>query len=137
MSLPTIQNVLSSYYNHLSPAYEIYLSRSPSQILLVIIWSLVFHFIIFRVYLTFGEAVILISKHATFLRLSHLSPQSALTHAELDYREANIDSKIQQLLTTSLQEHTVELFAGFIMATDIGSFILPAGKIVSHQNFSP
>ncbi len=124
MSLPTIQNVLSSYYSHLSLAYDIYLSSSPSPVLAVIIWSLVFHFIIFRVYLTFVEAVILILKHATFLYLSNLSPESALTHMELDYQEANIDLRIQQHLSTSSQEHSVELSAGFIMATDIGSFIL-------------
>ena len=75
-------------------------------------------------YLTFVEAVILILKHATFLCLSNLSPESPLTHAELDYLEANIDLRIQQHLSTSSQEPSFELFAGFIMATDIGSFIL-------------
>ena len=70
-------------------------------------------------YLTFVKAVILILKHATFLRLSNLSPESALTHAELDYREAKIDLKIQQHLTASSQEQSVELFAAFIMATDM------------------
>ncbi|KAH9028116.1 hypothetical protein EDB85DRAFT_1628732 [Lactarius pseudohatsudake] len=64
-------------------------------------------------------AVILILKHATFIRLSNISPESALTHAELQYRHANIDLKIQQYLTTSSQEHSIELFAVFIMATDI------------------
>jgi hypothetical protein len=75
------------------------------------------------------EAVILILKHATFLRLSNLSQESALTLAELDYREANIDSTIQQYLAVSSQEHTVELSAAFIMATDIGSFILSSVHI--------
>ncbi len=70
------------------------------------------------------EAVILILKHATFLRLSHLSPKSALTRAELNYREANVDLKIQQHLVASSQEHSVEPFAAFIMAMDFGSFIL-------------
>ncbi|KAH9024480.1 hypothetical protein EDB83DRAFT_1979310 [Lactarius deliciosus] len=64
-------------------------------------------------------AVILILKHATFLRLSSLSPKLALTHAELDYRAANIDVNIQQYLMASSQAHSVELFAAFIMATDI------------------
>ncbi len=82
------------------------------------------------------EAVILILKHATLLRPSNLLPESTLTQAELDYREANIDLKIQQHLTASSQEHTVELFAGFVMATDIGSFILASGRILSHQAFS-
>ncbi|KAH9016955.1 hypothetical protein EDB85DRAFT_2018127, partial [Lactarius pseudohatsudake] len=67
-------------------------------------------------------AVIIIVKHATSLRLSNLSPKSALTHAELDYREANIDPKIRRHLTASpSQEHFVELFASFIMATDVSS----------------
>jgi hypothetical protein len=79
------------------------------------------------------EAVILILKHATFLRLSNLSPKSALTHAELDYQEANIDLKIQQYLAASSQEHSVELFAAFIMATDIGLFILSSVYMVSHH----
>ena len=70
-------------------------------------------------YLTLVEAVILILKHATFLRLSNMSPESALTHAEVDYREANIDSSIRQYLTAPSQEHSDELFAGFIMATDV------------------
>ncbi|KAH9005538.1 hypothetical protein EDB86DRAFT_1454797 [Lactarius hatsudake] len=64
-------------------------------------------------------AVILILKHATLLRLSNLSPISALTNAELDYRAADIDVNIQQYLMTSSQEHSVELFAAFIMAIDI------------------
>ncbi|KAH9027796.1 hypothetical protein EDB85DRAFT_2291411 [Lactarius pseudohatsudake] len=65
-------------------------------------------------------AVILILKHAT-LRLSNMSPESALTHAEVDYRQANIDSKIRQHLTASSQEHSDESFAGFIMAIDLSS----------------
>ncbi|KAH9023507.1 hypothetical protein EDB84DRAFT_1508673 [Lactarius hengduanensis] len=70
-------------------------------------------------------AVILILKHATFLRLSNLLPKSALTHAELDYRAGNIDLNIQQYLMASAQVHSVELFADFIMATDICSFSSP------------
>ncbi|KAH9008373.1 hypothetical protein EDB85DRAFT_1625226 [Lactarius pseudohatsudake] len=64
-------------------------------------------------------AVILILKHATFLRLSDMSAQSALTHAEVDYREANIDCRIQQYLDASSPEHSDELFVDFIMATDM------------------
>ena len=79
------------------------------------------------------EAVIFILKHATFLLLSNLlSPESALTHAELEYREANIDLKIQQLPEAASQEHTVKLFSGFIMATDISLFILASVEIRSH-----
>jgi hypothetical protein len=87
------------------------------------------------VYLTFLKAVILILKHATFLRLSNLSPESALTHAELDYQKANIDLKIQQHLMASSQEHSVKQFASFIMATDLGWFILASVSIISHQAF--
>jgi len=65
-------------------------------------------------------AVILILKHATLLRLSNLSPTLALTHADLAYRKANIDSTIEQHLRASSQGNPVQLFVGFIMATDIG-----------------
>ena len=74
-------------------------------------------------YLTIFEAVILILKHATSLRLSK-SSESALTCAELDYQEANINSTIEQHLLVCSSEHSVEQFAGFIMATNIGLFIL-------------
>jgi hypothetical protein len=82
------------------------------------------------------KAVILILKHATSLRLLDISPELALTQAELAYQKANIDLKIQQLLAGSFQEHSVQLFAGFIMVTDIGLFILALGTIMSHQAFS-
>jgi hypothetical protein len=85
---------------------------------------MVFHIFTFRVYLTFGKAVTLIFKHATFLRLSNL-PESALTLADLDYQKANIDVTIQQHLITHASEHSVENFVGFIMSTDIGLCILP------------
>jgi hypothetical protein len=67
-------------------------------------------------------ALILIFKHATFLRLSDSTPESALTHVELAYQKANIDWKIQQFLSS--QELSVKKLAAFIMATDIGEFIL-------------
>ncbi|KAH9053323.1 hypothetical protein EDB87DRAFT_1651975 [Lactarius vividus] len=66
-------------------------------------------------------AVVLILKHATFLHLSDMSAESALTQAEVDYREGNIDAKIQQRLTAPFQEHSDESFAGFIMAIDLSS----------------
>ena len=72
------------------------------------------------------EAVILILKHATLLRLSKLSPQLALTHADLAYQKANIDSKVEQHLRVSSEEHSA-----FIMATDIGVFVLGSVKIIS------
>jgi hypothetical protein len=69
------------------------------------------------------KAATLILKHATLLRTSNL-PEVALTNVELDYRKANIDESIQQFLTTCASELSVEQFAGFIMATDIGLFTL-------------
>lgn len=72
------------------------------------------------------KAVILILKQSTLLRLSNLSPNLALTHAELCYWERNIDFTIQQHLAALSQEHTVEQFADFIMATDLSWFILPS-----------
>ena len=92
-------------------------------------------------YLTIVEAVILILKHATFLRLSNPSPlyfppEEALTQAEQDYQKANIDLKIQQHLVASSQEQSVEQFASFVMATDIGFFIPASVKTISHTAFS-
>ena len=77
-------------------------------------------------------AVVIILKHATILRLSNLPPESALTQAELDYQEANMDLKIQQHLIGYSQVQSVEQFAGFIMASDIGLFALAFVMIVSH-----
>jgi hypothetical protein len=69
------------------------------------------------------EAIILILKHATFSRLSNFSTaETALTQAELDYREAKMDLKVQQHLTASSSEYTAELSAGFILASDFGMF---------------
>ena len=81
------------------------------------------------------QAVILILKHATFLRLSNLSPESALTHVELVYRHMNMDLKIQQHLTAS-QEHSVDQFVSFIMSTEIGLSVPTSVRIISHQAFS-
>jgi hypothetical protein len=85
--------------------------------------------------LNFEKAVILILKHATFLQLSNL-PELALTCAELDYQKANIDVAIQQHLMASALEHSVDQFAGFIMSTDIGLFILPFVHSISYHTFS-
>ena len=85
-------------------------------------------------YLTFLEAVLLILKHASFLCLSSHLDKPALTQAELDYQKADIDLKIQQYLRASSSEHSVEESAHFIMATDIGLFILIFFKIISHQD---
>jgi len=62
-------------------------------------------------------AVTLILKHATLLQLSN--SKLALTSADLDYQNANIDVAIQQHLIAHASEYSVEQFAGFIMSTDI------------------
>ena len=82
------------------------------------------------------KAVILILKHATLLHLSNLSEESALTHAEMDFWASKIDLRIQEHLVASSDKDSVEQFACFIMATDIGLFILTSVKIVSYQAFT-
>jgi hypothetical protein len=74
------------------------------------------------VYLTIVKVVILILKHATTLRLSK-EPKEALTKAGLDYQVTNIDLKIQEYLMAFSHENSVQNFADFIMATNIGLFI--------------
>ena len=78
------------------------------------------------------KAVIIIFKHATFLKLSSSSTESALTHAEVDFWASKIDMKIQEHLVASVHENSVELHADFIKATDIGLFVLVSVKISSH-----
>ena len=68
------------------------------------------------------KVVILILKHATALRLSN-TPKEALTKAGLDYQKTNIDLKIARYLKTLTVYDSVETFANFIMATNIGVFI--------------
>ena len=82
------------------------------------------------------KAVILIFKHATFLRLSSSSGESALTNAEKHFWASKIDLNIQEHLLGSSHENTVEQIADFIMATDIGLFIPASAKIFSHQAFT-
>jgi hypothetical protein len=74
-------------------------------------------------------------KHATFLRLSNTS-ELAISQAEQDYQKANIDLIIQAHLMANALEHSVEEFAGFIMATDIGLF-LAFVTIISDQVLVP
>ena len=73
-------------------------------------------------YLTIVEAVIFIFKHATTLLLTK-GEEQALTKAGIDYQEANIDLKIQEYLMGFTPEDSIENFADFIMATNIGLFI--------------
>ena len=83
-------------------------------------------------YLTIVEAVLLILKHATTLRLSNM-PVDALTQAELDYKETNTDMKIQEYLKEfPPEEDAVEKFSGFIMATNIGLVIYLSTTRISH-----
>ena len=79
------------------------------------------------------QAIILIFKHAMFLR--HLNTtESALNLAGLDYQKADINLKIQDYLQASSPEHSVEEAASFVMATEIGMFIVVCIIIlISHQ----
>jgi hypothetical protein len=99
---------------------------------------MVFNVFTFRVYLTFEKAVTLILKHATFLRQFSYLPKVTLIFADLDYQMANIDVAIQQHLmpVASASDISVEQFAGFIMNTDIGLFILSSVTSISYQPFS-
>jgi hypothetical protein len=83
--------------------------------------------------LTFVTAVIIILKHATFLHLSNLSQESALTQAEKDYHAVNMKSKIQKFLSSSPQNHSLEQVASFIEASDISLYILAPIYIISYQ----
>ena len=80
------------------------------------------------------EVVILILKHATTLRLSNTSAK-ALTLAELDYREANIDFKIKEYIKAFTFEDAVD----FIMATNIGLFVCmhSSMRTISHLSLQP
>ena len=82
------------------------------------------------------KAVTLILKHATLLRTSNL-PLEALTNVDLDYQRQSIDESIQQYLTACASDVSVEQFAGFIMGTEIGLFILlPFVTPTSYYSFS-
>ena len=61
-------------------------------------------------------------KHANTLRHSN-KPEKALALAGKDYKQANVDFKIQEYLKEFTSEDSVEKFADFIMATNIGLFI--------------
>ena len=99
-------------------------------------WCLVCYVFIFRVYLTFVKAVTLILKHVTLLR-SSIVVKVALTNVDLDYQRQNIAQSIQQFLTACASDVSVEQFAGFIMSTEIGLFILlPCVTSISHHPFS-
>jgi hypothetical protein len=89
------------------------------------------------VYLTIVKAVILILKHATTLQLSNKAVQ-ALSLAELNYKGANVDLKIQEHLKTFTPEVSVEKFADFIIATNIG--LVRCSSIpttISHLSLQP
>jgi len=52
-----------------------------------------------------------------------MPPGSALLQADLDYKRADVDQKIQQYIATS-QGHSAEQDKAFVMAIEIGSSIL-------------
>jgi hypothetical protein len=81
------------------------------------------------------KAVTLILKHATLLRTSNL-PEAALTNVDLDYQRAkDIDGSIQQYLTATASDVSVEQFVGFIMGTEISLFIFVL--FVTSLSYSP
>ena len=84
-----------------------------------------------RFYLTFLQAVVVILKHAMFLRHSNKA-ESALNLAGSAYQQADIDLKIQSFLNASSLEHSVEEVASFIMTTEIGMFIVAFIILISH-----
>ena len=77
------------------------------------------------------EAVILILKHATTLWPFNKS-KKALALAGKEYKKAKIDFKIQEYLKAFTSEDSVEKFADFIMATNIGLFICIYLPTISH-----
>ncbi len=99
----------------------------------VIIWYLVFPIIFIRAYLTFPKAVVLILKHATFLR-PFMLPGPALIQADLGYQKAHIAQKIQQHVI-ACKEHSVEMDKAFIMAVEIGSSVLQVVSVWNIQSF--
>jgi hypothetical protein len=64
-------------------------------------------------------AIIIILKHATTLRLSSISAQSALARAELDYQKFNIGLKIARHFTAPHPEYSVQDFVDFIMGVSL------------------
>ena len=71
-----------------------------------------------------------------FLRHSSTT-ESALDLAGLDYQNIDMDLKIQDYLKASSPEQSVEDFASFIMATDIGMLIgASVIIIITNQSFS-
>ena len=117
-------------------ANDLYLPSASFLVIAINIWCLVLHSYCFLSVFNSVEAVIIIFKHATFLKLSNLSVESALTQAEMNFSASKIDLKIQEYLVATLHENSVQQFADFIMAADIGLFILASVEINSHQAFT-
>ena len=92
---------------------------------------MVFDFLIFKFYLTFLQAVLVILKHTMFLRHSN-NAESALNLAGSAYQQADIGLKTQSFLNASSPEHSVEEVASFIMTTEIGMFIVEFIILISH-----
>jgi hypothetical protein len=60
----------------------------------------------------------------------------ALHYVELHYQKAYIDVAIQQHIMATASENSVDQFAGFIMGTNIGLFIIPSVISISYPPFS-
>ena len=92
---------------------------------------MVLDFLILRFYLTFLQAVLVIFKHAMFLRPSNTT-EFALNLASSGYQQSDIDLKIQDFLKASSPEPSVEEVASFIMTTEIGMSIVAFIILISH-----
>ena len=82
MSLPAIKNVLLLFCCLLSLWLMISLSSTPSlvlaRVLIIIIWCLVFHFIVFRMYLTFYQKLPSLSSSMPLFYMPQSCHQSQL-----------------------------------------------------------
>ena len=84
----------------------------------IILW-LVFVFIPLNSLFNFSTAIIIILKHATTLRPSGFSVQSALSQAKSNYQNLNIGPKITEHFTAPPQSYSIEEFVDFIMGVSV------------------
>jgi hypothetical protein len=58
-------------------------------------------------------------KHATTLRASGFSIESALAQAELDYQNSKIGSQVAAYFTAPPQQYSIQQFVDFIMGVRV------------------
>ncbi len=113
-------------------AHHISFCSALPLVLEAIISCLVVPFNFVGAYLTFLKVVLLILRHATFLRVSML-PGPAFIQADLDYQKSDVDKKIWQHL--SAWQGSAELDQAFIMGIEIGLSILLSVRIIQSLYF--